>query len=162
VKFIESSGMYCRVVNYMLTDVSEVRTASIIRVMRSESVTPWWWRQYAPLKRGSTSTWLHSNTSQKTLNFILAAMRTWNLTSNLSVQCLWATDNFCSHDWWYTDNTKDRSTVYKDKDRQMHTFPKSLQISVIIHDVKFGQKLHSVTPQWQLNNTHAYRQVQWN
>jgi hypothetical protein len=38
------------------------------------------WRQYAPLKRRSTSTWLHGATSQKTLNFILAAVRTWNLT----------------------------------------------------------------------------------
>jgi hypothetical protein len=42
--------------------------------------SPWWWRQYAPLKCRSTSTWLHGSTSQKTLNFILAAMRTWNLT----------------------------------------------------------------------------------
>jgi hypothetical protein len=43
--------------------------------------SPWWWRQYASLKRRSTSTWytaLHS--SQKTLNFILAAVRTYNLT----------------------------------------------------------------------------------
>jgi hypothetical protein len=39
-----------------------------------------WWRQYAPLKRRSTSTWLHGATSHKTLNFILAAVRTWNLT----------------------------------------------------------------------------------
>jgi hypothetical protein len=29
----------------------------------------WWWRQYALLKRRSTSTWLHGATSQKTLNF---------------------------------------------------------------------------------------------
>jgi hypothetical protein len=31
----------------------------------------WWWRQYAPLKRSSTSTWLHGATSQNTpkLNF---------------------------------------------------------------------------------------------
>jgi hypothetical protein len=41
---------------------------------------PWWWRQYAPLKRWSTVI-LHGSTSQKTiLNIILAAMRTWNLT----------------------------------------------------------------------------------
>jgi hypothetical protein len=39
----------------------------------------WWWRQYEPLKRRSTSTWLHGSTYQKTLNFILAAVRTWNL-----------------------------------------------------------------------------------
>jgi hypothetical protein len=30
---LESSGMYCRVVKQMLIDVSEVRTASIIRTM---------------------------------------------------------------------------------------------------------------------------------
>jgi hypothetical protein len=35
---------------------------------------------YAPLKRRWTSTWLHSATSQKTLNIIFAAVRTWNLT----------------------------------------------------------------------------------
>jgi hypothetical protein len=41
---------------------------------------PWWWRQYAPLKRRSTII-LHGSTSQKTaLNIILAAVRTWNLT----------------------------------------------------------------------------------
>jgi hypothetical protein len=33
------------------------------------SQSPLWWRQYAPLKRRSTSTWLHGITSQKTLNF---------------------------------------------------------------------------------------------
>jgi hypothetical protein len=41
---------------------------------------PWWWRQYAPLKRRSTII-LHGRISQKTtLNIILAAVRTWNLT----------------------------------------------------------------------------------
>jgi hypothetical protein len=29
----------------------------------------WWWRQYALLKRRSTSTWLHGATSHKSLNF---------------------------------------------------------------------------------------------
>jgi hypothetical protein len=38
------------------------------------------WRQYAPLKRQSTSTWLHGGTSHKTPNLILATVRTWNLT----------------------------------------------------------------------------------
>jgi hypothetical protein len=42
---------------------------------------PWWWRQYAPLKRWSTVI-LHGSTSQKTvLNIILTAVRTWNLTT---------------------------------------------------------------------------------
>jgi hypothetical protein len=46
-----------------------MRTASIIR----------------DLKHRSASTWLHGATSQKTLNFILAAVRTWNLTQSYSV-----------------------------------------------------------------------------
>jgi hypothetical protein len=33
------------------------------------------------LKSWSTSIWEHGNTSQKTLNFILTAVRTWNLRS---------------------------------------------------------------------------------
>jgi hypothetical protein len=59
-----------------------VRTASIIRAMMEADCLPWWWRQYAPLKRWSTSMWLHGATSQKILNFILTAVRTWNLTRN--------------------------------------------------------------------------------
>jgi hypothetical protein len=44
-------------------------------------LSPWWWRQHVPLKRRSTII-LHGSTSQKTnLNFILAAVRTWNLTN---------------------------------------------------------------------------------
>jgi hypothetical protein len=62
----ESCGISCRVVKYMSTDVSEVRAASIIRAMR--------------VKRRSISVWLHGGITQKTLNFILAAVRTWNLT----------------------------------------------------------------------------------
>jgi hypothetical protein len=61
-----------------LTDISEVCTASIIRVISYGSDDG---RQYAPLKRRSTSTWLHGATSQKTLNFILTTVRAWNLTT---------------------------------------------------------------------------------
>jgi hypothetical protein len=50
--------------------------------------SPWWWRQYAPLKCRSTSTWLLSVTSHKTLNFILAALRTWNITCSTSLVLL--------------------------------------------------------------------------
>jgi len=50
-----SSGLYCRV-KWLSTDVSEVRTASIIRDG---------WRQYAPLKRRSTII-LHGSITQKT------------------------------------------------------------------------------------------------
>jgi hypothetical protein len=60
---LESFWMQQRVVTLKLTDVSQVRTASIIH-------RPWWWVQYAPLKRRSILTWLHRATSQKTLNFI--------------------------------------------------------------------------------------------
>jgi hypothetical protein len=42
---------------------------------------PSWWRQYASLKLRSTSTWLHCDTFQKTLNFIVATVRTWIPTS---------------------------------------------------------------------------------
>jgi hypothetical protein len=45
----------------------EARAASIIRANQS---SPWWWMQYAPLKRRSTSTLLHGVKSQETLNFI--------------------------------------------------------------------------------------------
>jgi hypothetical protein len=52
-----SSGLYCRV-KRLSTDVSAVRTH------------PWWWRQYAPLKRRSTII-LHGSITQNTaLNFI--------------------------------------------------------------------------------------------
>jgi hypothetical protein len=44
---------------------------------------PWWWRQYAPLKRRSTII-LHGSITQKTaLNIILAAVRTWNFSLSL-------------------------------------------------------------------------------
>jgi hypothetical protein len=56
----ESSGMYCCVLNWISTDVSEVRAASIIRAM--------------------TFNYEHGRRSQKILSFILAAVRTWNLT----------------------------------------------------------------------------------
>jgi hypothetical protein len=36
---------------------------------QGDDSSPWWWRQHAPLKCRSTSIWLHSSTSQKTLNF---------------------------------------------------------------------------------------------
>jgi hypothetical protein len=49
---------------------------------------PWWWRQYAPLKRRSTII-LHGSISQKTtLHIILAAVRTWNLTSYNAVHLI--------------------------------------------------------------------------
>jgi hypothetical protein len=51
------------------------------RSFRARLTHPWWWRQHVPLKRRSTII-LHGSTSHKTiLNFILSAVRTWNLTS---------------------------------------------------------------------------------
>jgi hypothetical protein len=41
---------------------------------------PWWWRQYAPLKRRSTIILLGSTSQNTALNIILTAVRTWNLT----------------------------------------------------------------------------------
>jgi hypothetical protein len=43
---------------------------------------PWWWRQYAPLKRRSTIILQGSIMQETTLNIILPAVRTWNLTLN--------------------------------------------------------------------------------
>jgi hypothetical protein len=64
----ESSGIYCRVVKSMSTDVSEVRAASI---------RAWWWRQHACLKRRSISIWLYGTTFQKTLNFKQTLVTRW-------------------------------------------------------------------------------------
>jgi hypothetical protein len=61
-----SSGIYCRV-KWLSTDVSEVWLPP------SSEIHPWWWRQYAPVKRRSTII-LHSSISQKTtLNIVLHA-----------------------------------------------------------------------------------------
>jgi hypothetical protein len=72
--------------------------------------SPWWWRQYAPLKRRSTLTWQHGATFQKTLHFILATVRTWNLTQLESFKgnqlskvlpesyCSWSWQNVTL--WW--------------------------------------------------------------
>jgi hypothetical protein len=45
--------------------------------------SPWWWRQYAPLKCLSTQTRLHGAITQMALIFLLAAVRTWNLESQV-------------------------------------------------------------------------------
>jgi hypothetical protein len=42
----------------------------------------------APLKRHSAAMWLHGPTSQNSLNFILAAMRTRNLTQFCQLFCM--------------------------------------------------------------------------
>jgi hypothetical protein len=44
-----------------------------------EYLLPWWWRQYALLNHQSTPR-LHSSVYQKAIIFVLATMRTWNVT----------------------------------------------------------------------------------
>jgi hypothetical protein len=66
---VDVTGLHeCKHRNYIFLKFrffwDEARTASIIRAMKHQS----------------TSMWLHGATSKKTLNFILTAMRTWNLT----------------------------------------------------------------------------------
>jgi hypothetical protein len=46
----------------------QVHTAESMKFRVFWVMSAWWWSQYAPLKRRSTSTWLHGATSQKTLN----------------------------------------------------------------------------------------------
>jgi hypothetical protein len=53
-----------------------MRTVSVVRKM----IKTWWWRQYAPLKRRSTATTLHSAISQKAVIFTLSAVRIWTLS----------------------------------------------------------------------------------
>jgi hypothetical protein len=60
----QPSGIMRRVVSYKFTDISSL----------------WWWRWYAPLKRRSTAMRLYGEISQKVVIFILAPVRTWNLT----------------------------------------------------------------------------------
>jgi hypothetical protein len=50
------------------------------RVVSLEKTDVSGWRQFAPLKRRPTPTRLHGAISHKELIFILAAVKTWNLT----------------------------------------------------------------------------------
>jgi hypothetical protein len=50
--------------------------------------SPWCWRHFERINCRSASNLLHGAKSQKTLNFILAAMRTWNLTVATCWKCL--------------------------------------------------------------------------
>jgi hypothetical protein len=76
-----SFRFYNYFVSYVMMEAAfNCMRSSVVKfgVVRDES--PGWWRQYTPLKRRSASTWLHGPASQKTLNFILTGVRTWNLT----------------------------------------------------------------------------------
>jgi hypothetical protein len=54
---------------------------------------PWWWRQYAPLKRRSTII-LHDSTSQKTILNIMARLLLWAVATNCSSpRCYMSTES---------------------------------------------------------------------
>jgi hypothetical protein len=42
----------------------------VVYCIHHQGESPWWWRQCAPLKRWSTSTWLYGTAFQKTVNII--------------------------------------------------------------------------------------------
>jgi hypothetical protein len=63
-------------------------------------VSSWWWRQYAPLKRRSTSTWLHGSTTQKTLKLHARVQILWMIhTSQLGP--VRAVKNYTCHTPFY-------------------------------------------------------------
>jgi hypothetical protein len=77
----------------------------------SPSSSPWWWGQYTPMKRRSTSTRLHDDITQKADIFILAAVR--NLISRncywfQSLSCRAQNDNFC-------DNSQLQAAIFLEK-----------------------------------------------
>jgi hypothetical protein len=87
------SEMLRRVVWQMLAGVSEDLTASISDDQRFKGFycchhqeSPWWLRQFVPLKSRSISTRLHGATSKKTAIFTLVTVRTWNHTVYLWMQ----------------------------------------------------------------------------
>jgi hypothetical protein len=61
-----------------IADISDILTTSFTRVIR-----PWWWSQQVPLKFQLISTRLQDAMSQKSVIFIVFAMRTWNITKIL-------------------------------------------------------------------------------
>jgi hypothetical protein len=70
----------CMVYNSTTMNVNKHGDLSLLKIRAFWDIAPsWWWRQYAPLKRLSTPTRLHGVTSQKSLIFIPAAVRNWNL-----------------------------------------------------------------------------------
>jgi hypothetical protein len=67
----------------------------------------WWWRQYAPLETLVNFNVTTRTTSQKTLNFILTVVRTWNVTTTLKVTTTSNKGKYAFHYWlcpgtfWY-------------------------------------------------------------
>jgi hypothetical protein len=83
-----------------------------------------WWRQCAPLKLRPVSTWLHGAISQKTLNLIIAAVRTWYLTGlrtswmfimmvMMTLHSLLRQESYGVQNWWWRQHVhlKRRSTI---------------------------------------------------
>jgi hypothetical protein len=82
-----------------------------------------WWRQYAPLKRRSTSIWLHSSISQKTVNFIFTSLYSENcsllntrsqnifdgqhtlLVWTSNTRCHWNPFSICGRGMWIVRRT---------------------------------------------------------
>jgi hypothetical protein len=93
---VSSSGIWCRVVRWVLTDVSEEHIASIFRVEEISSaktshlvaswllmnlfLRPWRWRLCVPPKRRFKLDRLHGVISQKMILFITTAVKTSNPT----------------------------------------------------------------------------------
>jgi hypothetical protein len=65
---------------YMASETEHLQRTAFIRPVNYSP--PWWWRQYAPLKRWSTPTRLNGIISRKANIFILAAMRKLYLTQD--------------------------------------------------------------------------------
>jgi hypothetical protein len=98
---VSSSGIWCRVVCWVATDVSEEHIASLFRVEEIFSachlltcwfllklfLRPWSWRRYIPSKRRLQLNRLHSIISQKMILFITTAVKTSNPTKTVFV--LW-------------------------------------------------------------------------
>jgi hypothetical protein len=83
------SGILRRAVSLTYTDVCVLSTLS----------KRWWWRQYAPLKRRSTSTRLHGTKSQKAVCHLQCYLQFANVRRS-EVVCL-LHDNGTSSGWYF-------------------------------------------------------------
>jgi hypothetical protein len=83
-----------------MTAFWDIALCSLIEVDRSFrgvycNEVPWWWMQYAPLKRQCTAARLHSAISQKAIIFTLAAIRNWKLTHRQSLTLMFIIKRRC-------------------------------------------------------------------
>jgi hypothetical protein len=92
--------------------------------------SPWRWRQYAPPKRRSTSTWLHGATSQKTMHFILANMRTRNLkTVEMS---LWGNTGYTTRQKCHNPNPGKKHTCLRDRNTNVISAISTVKASYVV------------------------------